>query len=140
MQRLTTEARADLAWFGAFLQAFNGVTLIKSGIANVVVHVDSCLQGGGRICDGLGYYKQVYPEAIRKCEFSINALECLNTLIAIRLLVQRMVGVNCVDFRGQLGDCLCFKFRESTRSANERSIKGGMVDSCPAGHQHRGEA
>ena len=98
MQRLTSEARADLAWFGAFLHAFNGVSLMKSGIAQAVVHVDSCLQGGGGICDGMGYYKQTYPEAITKCQFSINALECLNTLIAIRLWCKEWSGLTVLIF------------------------------------------
>ena len=97
-QRLSEEAKADLAWFGAFLHSFNGISMMKSKVAQFVVHVDSCLHGGGGVCDGLGYYKQSYPASIKDCHFSINALECLNTLIAIRLWSKEWTGTTVLIF------------------------------------------
>ena len=99
MVRLSEEARADLAWFGAFLHAFNGITLMKPEVAQRVVHVDSCLGGGGGgLCDGLGYYKIKYPNSITRWGFSINALECLNALIAIRLWMKEWAGLTVLIF------------------------------------------
>ena len=45
--RLSEAARGDLAWFGAFLHTFNGISMMKQEVAQQIVHVDSCLVGGG---------------------------------------------------------------------------------------------
>ena len=95
---LTQEARADLAWLAAFLHCFNGRTMMKVTQAQRVVHVDSCLQAGGGICEGTGYYKQAYPESILQCGFSINTLECFNVLISVRLWVTLWSGLVVLVF------------------------------------------
>ena len=98
MVALTHEARADLAWLAAFLHCFNGKTMMKVTQAQRVVHVDSCLQAGGGICEGVGYYKQAYPDSIMDCGFSINALECFNVLISVRLWVTLWSGLVVLIF------------------------------------------
>ena len=45
------------------------------------------------MCQDLGFYRQDYPDSIKKCGFSINALECFNTLLAIRLWVKEWSGL-----------------------------------------------
>ena len=46
----------------------------------------------------MGFYTQDYPESIKKWGFSINALECFNTLLAIRLWVREWSGVTVLIF------------------------------------------
>ena len=75
----------DIHWFTCFLGQFNGVTLIKPSVAQHVIHVDSCLQGGGGLCSGLEYYKVHYPDFLQTFGFTISSLECWNLLVAARL-------------------------------------------------------
>ena len=69
---LGSDARADITWFTNFLGHFNGVTLIKPSVAQHVIHVDSCLQGGGGLCSGLQFYKVLYPSYLQEFGFSIS--------------------------------------------------------------------
>ena len=85
MTLITPEARLEARWLCAFLPCFNGKTLIKPTVAQVIVHVDSCLQGGGGFAKDYGYYHVAYPLAISHCHFGISSLECFNVLIALRL-------------------------------------------------------
>ena len=62
---LGSDAKADITWFTSFLGHFNGVTLIKPSVAQHVIHIDSCLQGGGGICSGLQFYKVTYPSYLQ---------------------------------------------------------------------------
>ena len=77
---LGPDTRADIIWFTSFLGQFNGVTLIKPSVAQHVIHVDSCLQGGGSLCSGLQYYKILYPDYLQsvglKCGTSYVQLGC----------------------------------------------------------------
>ena len=91
-QSITSQARLDALWFRAFLPLFNGVSLIKSETADLVVQVDACLQGAGGICAEVAYYHFQFPIGILSCHFSIAALECLNILVACRLWCQRWAG------------------------------------------------
>ena len=76
----------------------HGKTMMKVTQAQRVVHVESCLQAGGGICKGVGYYKQAYPDSITDCRFSINALECFNVLISVRLWVTLWSGLVVLVF------------------------------------------
>ena len=76
MVQVTMEAALDARWFMAYLSAFNGKTMIKPTVAELVAEVDSCLQGGGGVCHGKGFYCVVYPEYLRGFGLSISGLEC----------------------------------------------------------------
>ena len=89
---ISPQARLDVAWFLAFLPLFNGVTLIKSDVAQVVAQVDACPRGAGGICTGVGYYAYDFPPSITQCLFSIAALECFNILVACRVWRQDWSG------------------------------------------------
>ena len=80
-----TVAKMDAAWCAAFLDRFNGITIAKPDVAEIVASVDSCLTGGGGFCEGHGYYAVEYPDCITCWKFSISSLECFNVLLALRL-------------------------------------------------------
>ena len=82
---ITPDAKADVSWFIAFLEKFNGVIRIKPETAQFVAEVDSCLVGGGGVCWGSGFYSLEYPDYIRDLTLSISSLECLNLLFAVRI-------------------------------------------------------
>ena len=54
-------AQMDAAWLHAFLSRFNGHTLIRPAVADVVVYVDACLEGAGGHCPGVGLYAATFP-------------------------------------------------------------------------------
>ena len=95
---VTHEARLDALWLAAFLPAFNGITLIKPLTAQFTVEVDSCLSGGGGICEGVGFFAVTYPPSIVTCDFPIAALECLNLLISLRLWCDQWRGKHVLLF------------------------------------------
>ena len=96
---VTEEAKADAYWFLAFLDKFNGVTVLKPLQPSFEANVDSCLRGSGGICDGLGFYTVAYPEHMVQLELSIASWECFNLLLAVRLWVRQWAGshvaINC---------------------------------------------
>ena len=51
-----------------------------------------------------------------------------------------MVGGNCIDFRGQLGHSVCFKFREGTGPTDEGLSERGVVVDSNAGCKPGSEA
>ena len=95
---VSSEARQDALWCTAFLEAFNGVTVAKPQVAEVVASVDSCLVGGGGYCEGYGFYAIKYPEYLTDCGFSISSLECLNVLFALRLWAPAWSGKHVLIF------------------------------------------
>ena len=95
---LGPQAKADIHWFLCFLGRFNGVTLIKPSVAQHVIHVDSCLQGGGGLCSGLQFYKISYPQFLVDLGLSISSLECWNLLVAARIWLPTLSGTTVLVF------------------------------------------
>ena len=95
---LGPDARADITWFTNFLGHLNGVTLIKPSVAQHVIHVDSCLQGGGGLCSGLQFYKVFYPSYLQEFGFSISSLECWNFLVAAQMWLPSLTGTTVLIF------------------------------------------
>ena len=87
---VTAEAKADVSWCLSFLNAFNGITLMKVESFRYEAEVDSCLQRGEGICPGLGYL--TYPEHMQELGLSISSLDCFNVLVAVRLWVREWSG------------------------------------------------
>ena len=82
---VTEQARLDARWFYSFLPLCNGMALIKSDTADLVVQVDACLASAGGVCATMGYYHFRFPQGIAQCGFCIAALEAFNILVACRL-------------------------------------------------------
>ena len=95
---VSEEARSDARWCASFLTAFNGITLAKPGVATSVAFVDSCLTGGGGVCQGHGFFSYEYPVGILDCHFSISSLECYNLLVALRLWVCSWTGQHVLHY------------------------------------------
>ena len=95
---LGPQAKADIDWFLCFLGQFNGVTLIKPSVAQHVIHVDSCLQGGGGLCSGLQFYKISYPQFLVDLGLSISSLECWNLLVAAIIWLPTLSGTTVLVF------------------------------------------
>ena len=89
---ITHEARLDALWLTTFLQAFNGLTLIKPPIAGVVAFVDACPEGIGGHCLTVGYYVQALPHSFQQLHFSISSIECFNLLVGARRWIQAWRG------------------------------------------------
>ena len=89
---ITHEARLDALWLATFLQAFNGLTLIKPPIAGVVAFVDACPEGIGGHCPTVGYYAQALPHSFQQLQFSISSVECFNMLVGTRRWIQSWRG------------------------------------------------
>ena len=86
------EARLDALWLTTFLQAFNGLTLIKPPIAGLVAFVDACPEGIGGHCPTVGYYAQALPHSFQQLQFSISSVECFNLLVGTRRWIQSWRG------------------------------------------------
>ena len=85
-------AYLDATWLACFLSHFNGRTLIRPSVADVVVYVDACLEGVGGHCPGVGLYATTFPGSIVECGFSISSLECYNSLLCARLWAKLWSG------------------------------------------------
>ena len=92
MVPITHDARLDAVWLATFLPAFNGRTIIKPTVAQIVAHVDACLEGAGGHCQQYRYYHFAFPPSILACAFCIAALECYNVLVAVRIWAPRWAG------------------------------------------------
>ena len=86
------EARLDALWLTTFLQAFNGLTLIKPRITGLVAFVDACPEGIGGHCPTVGYYAQALPHSFQQLQFSISSVECFNLLVGTRRWIQSWRG------------------------------------------------
>ena len=86
------EARLDALWLATFLQAFNGLTLMKPPIAGLVAFVDACPEGIGGHCPTVGYYAQALPHSFQQLQFSISSVECFNLLVGTRRWIQSWRG------------------------------------------------
>ena len=86
------ESRLDVLWLATFLQAFNGLTLMKPPIAGLVAFVDACPEGIGCHCPTVGYYTQDLLHSFQQLQFSISSLECFNLLVGTRRWIQSWRG------------------------------------------------
>ena len=82
--RLTDEFKKDVSWFTKFLPSYNGIHMIRPSIADVEVHVDSCLTGCGGHWD-THYYHTMFPALTLHANHPICHLELLNIVIALRV-------------------------------------------------------
>ena len=90
---LSKGAIDDLHWFLEFLVGYNCSAIIRSfKIEELVVEVDDCLVGGGRISSGLGYFFYSFPDSIASLKLHISALESFNVLVGLRVFANFLEG------------------------------------------------
>ena len=78
------EARKDIAWWGRFIQEYNGVSLlwlIKEPSTDMVVQTDACLRGYGGIC-GQEYFRGRFPRQDQNR--NIATLEIWAVMVALK--------------------------------------------------------
>jgi hypothetical protein len=84
---ISPEVRKDILWWKTYLPLYNGVTMMPLepwSEPDLVLACDACLQGCGGIVDGR-FFHAVYPEFVQKENHSINALELLSLVVALKL-------------------------------------------------------
>lgn len=83
---LDSDFQKDINWFLIFLEAYNGIHLLKQP-ATIEVEVDACLTGCGGCC-GRKFYCAIFPPSITDLKWPIAQLEMLNVLLAVKLWAQ----------------------------------------------------
>ena len=90
--RIPLEARKDLAWWGKFLERYNGVSMLwlhKQPQPDAVIASDACPKGYGATC-GSQYFHRSFPQEMRNS--NIAHLEMLAVLAAIRTWTTELQG------------------------------------------------
>ena len=86
------EARKDIAWWGRFIQEYNGVSLlwlIKKPSTDMVVQTDACLRGYGGIC-GQEYFRGRFPRQDQNR--NIATLEIWAVMVALKIWAHKLQG------------------------------------------------
>ena len=108
IKELSEEIRADLRWWNVFLKDFNGVTMFPETrwiAPDKLISTDSCLSGCGGWSEG-EYFHCDFPAEILSIEgITINELECLAVVIAIKVWKKRIVNKNLIMQCDNLSTC-----------------------------------
>ena len=94
------ETKKDLKWWSTFLTQFNGVTMfpeLRWSPPDNVISTDSCLTGCGGWSEG-EYFHAEFPADILVQGLTINELECLAVVLAVKLWLQKLVNRNVLMF------------------------------------------
>ena len=86
------EARRDIAWWGKFLEQYNGISIMwltKDPKVDHLIASDACLTGFRAVC-GTEYVHGKFPEGTKKT--NIAHLEILAVLIALRTWASKVRG------------------------------------------------
>ena len=88
------ETKKDIAWWHNFVQFYNGVSMIQElqwRKVDSVISTDACLTGLGGFAEGEYFHCEV-PEKFHSKEISINELECLAVMIAVKVWAAKLSG------------------------------------------------
>jgi len=91
---LTTEFRKDVKWWLAFIDHYNGVSIIKTEPwldPNILFASDACLVGCGGVHMNQ-YFHAAFPEWLQKRGLAIAVLECLAVVVAAKLWAHQWSG------------------------------------------------
>ena len=96
--KVSKGAKADMKWFISFLPMYNGMSIIPEAAPSLIIEADSCMVGGGAVCDSLCYSFK-YPEEMSNSHH-IRQLEAMNCMAAIRVMINkghegRLIEVHC---------------------------------------------
>ena len=97
---LSVEFRNDIAWWIAFVQIYNGVSLIPSSIYSSPDHVfstDACMTGCGALC-AESYFHAQFPKCVINKDHDINCLELLTVVVAVKVWGSKWRGMNIQIF------------------------------------------
>ena len=99
-RRVTRDLKLDVAWWGKFLKEFNGVAMFPETRwlpPDAVISTDSCLTGCGGWAQG-EYFHACFPDSVLNKNITINKLECLAIVVAVRLWSSKLVNRNLLLF------------------------------------------
>ena len=91
---VSAETLKDIFWWQCFLPVFNGVSLIPPPEweePDFTVASDACLTGCGALIDG-EFFHCIFPEEFLSPEFTINDLELLTVIVALKVWGRRFKG------------------------------------------------
>ena len=98
--RVTNEFRKDLLWWSEFLPLYNGVSMMALenwSLPDEVFATDACLTGcGGWNCERQEFFHMEFPEKIKDMKYSINALELLTIVVAVKVWGRQWSGKRIV--------------------------------------------
>ena len=83
---LAAEFRKDIAWWGRFLRADNGLP------PGAGFTTEACLTGCGGLC-GDQYFHVVFPSYVVQQTLDINCLELFTIIVALKLWGSRLYGL-----------------------------------------------
>ena len=99
-QKVSEELRADLLWWRKFLGEYNWVTMfpnLRWTKPDEIVSTDSCLTGCGGWANG-DYFHCKFPGFVLNQELTINELECLAVVMAIKLCHGKLLNRNVLMY------------------------------------------
>ena len=155
---IPAEAQKDVAWWLKFMPLYNGVSMIpweEWSVPDSVMSSDACLVGCGAWVEGQYFHAQ-FPDFILAHRPSINSLELLAIVVAIklwgaswkgkriRILCDNMVSVQVLNSGAArdefLQDCLreiCFflaLYEVELRAQHIAGIENRVADLCSRLH------
>ena len=100
-RKVDAETRKDVRWWKKFLHQFNGISMFphnRWSPPDFNISTDSCLSGLGGWSHG-SYFHGRFPEHIaNNTDLTINELECLAVVVAVKLWANRFVNANLLMF------------------------------------------
>ena len=97
---VTEEFRKDLLWWKKFLPTYNGVSMMaleEWSRPDEIFASDACLEGcGGWFPEKGEYFHAQFPEGIKRQELSINGLELLTIVVAVKIWGKHWKGKRIV--------------------------------------------
>ena len=83
--KVTSDMRADMAWFLEFMVPWNGVSLIPSATLHKTIQVDACLTGIGATDGNAAYAARIAPDTDPVA--NITEIEAANIVIALHTFI-----------------------------------------------------
>ena len=96
MHELPQTVYKDIAWWLKMIEQLNGISVIpdaKWQAPNRVIATDACLTGIGGYSQG-EYFHAKYPHFVVAQRLSINELECVAIMIAMKVWGSKIAGTN----------------------------------------------
>lgn len=98
--KVPDEVRRDLRWWQEYLTIFQGVSMMcfeDWGEPDSDLATDACLEGCGGVC-GNEYFHIKFPGFIQEKNLSINELELITVVVALKVWKKQLVGKRVVVF------------------------------------------
>ena len=88
VRKLPLEVKKDCHWWAVFLDQYDGVSMIHEiswRSMDGIISTDACLEGIGAFCQGEYLHAQIPANISSRRGISINELECLAVVVALKI-------------------------------------------------------